>query len=64
LNEPEQDRDWDGSVPNEKKPGENARAKCQLRRQLFVIQTEGLKETGSAVGEMKSKQKQADDVKE
>ncbi len=38
-------------------------AKCELRRQLLVIQTERLEKARSAVGQMKGEQKQADDVK-
>jgi len=63
VDETKQNCDRDGGVTNEKQPGENARSKCELRRQLLVIQTERLEKAGSAVGEMKGEQKQADDVK-
>ena len=59
----EQDRDRNGTVTNEKKPGENARAKCKLGRQLLVVQTERLEKARSTVGQMKGEQKQTDDVK-
>ena len=63
LDEAEQNRDRDGGVTDEKKPGENARGKCELRRQLLVVQTERLEKARSTVGQMKGKQKQTDDVK-
>ena len=45
------------------KPGDNTRAKCELRRQLLVVQTERLEKARSTVGQMKGEQKQTDDVK-
>src|SRR4029077_18566165 len=50
-------------VTDEKKPGENARGKCELRRQLLVVQTERLEKARSTVGQMKGEQEQTDDVK-
>jgi hypothetical protein len=45
LDEAEQNRDRNGSVTNEKKPGEDACAKCELRRQLLIIQAKRLEKT-------------------
>ena len=63
MDEAKQNRDRDGGVTNEKEPGENACPKCELRRQLLIIQAKRLEKTRSAMGEMKGKQEQADDVK-
>jgi len=62
LDEAEQNRHRDGGVTDEKKPGENARGKCELRRQLLVVQTERLEKARSTVGQMKGEQEQPHNV--
>src|SRR6476469_8171040 len=44
------------------RPSKNARGKCELRRQLLVVQTERLEKARSTVGQMKGEQEQPDTV--